>query len=209
MFYTYLWLREDGTPYYAGKGYGTRAFKLHWHNKMYPPASDRIIVQEWLSEEDAFEAEKFLITYYGRIDLGTGCLRNLTDGGEGTVGKSEEALQRISKALRGNTHTLGYKHSEKAKQKMSEAAKGNTKGNANRGRKRPDVAISGLARRMPEEERLRRRKDSKQKCADKPESKLRKKVYRDTKREENKLYMYQYYRDHKKKWATKAQAATA
>ena len=77
MFYTYLWLREDGSPYYVGKGTLERA-----HRKGAPP-EERIIVQEWLSEEQAFTAEIFLIAFYGRIDLGTGCLRNLTAGGEG------------------------------------------------------------------------------------------------------------------------------
>lgn len=84
VFYTYLWLREDGTPYYVGKGYLHRAFERHRIGKA--PTKERIILQQWLCEEDAFAAEKFLITYYGRKDNGTGILRNFTDGGEGTSG---------------------------------------------------------------------------------------------------------------------------
>lgn len=79
-YYTYLWLRDDGTPYYVGKGKGDRAFR-----KGSPPV-DRIILQEWPSEEDAFAAERFLIAFYGRKDNGTGILRNLSDGGEGPGG---------------------------------------------------------------------------------------------------------------------------
>ena len=80
QFYTYLWLREDGTPYYAGKGMGIRAYRSHRMGKA--PSRDRILVQDFASEQDALVAEMFLIAAYGREDQGTGCLLNLTDGGE-------------------------------------------------------------------------------------------------------------------------------
>lgn len=84
MFYTYMWLREDGTPYYVGKGTGNRAFIKHYgrssvHNS---PPRERVVVYPAESETDAFETEVALIWYYGRKDLGIGCLRNLMDGGE-------------------------------------------------------------------------------------------------------------------------------
>ena len=75
-FYTYMWLREDGTPYYVGKGTGQRAFRLGC------PPHERIILQDWPSEQDAFDGEKLLIAFYGRKDNGTEILRNLTDGGD-------------------------------------------------------------------------------------------------------------------------------
>jgi hypothetical protein len=86
MFYTYLWLRDDGTPYYAGKGSGKRGFILNNHKVACPKDLSRVILQGWDTEEDAFEAEVFLISYYGRKDLGTGILHNRTNGGEGTSG---------------------------------------------------------------------------------------------------------------------------
>jgi hypothetical protein len=84
-YYTYLWLREDGTPYYVGKGSGNRCVGPHKRIGV-APSEDRILTQEFPSESDAFEAEKFFISLYGRKDLGTGCLANLTDGGEGPSG---------------------------------------------------------------------------------------------------------------------------
>ena len=39
-----------------------------------------------MNEADAFQLEILLIYQYGRIDLGTGCLRNLTNGGDGVSG---------------------------------------------------------------------------------------------------------------------------
>lgn len=97
-YYTYLWLREDGTPYYVGKGTPKRAFR-----KGHPKG--RVILQEHPCEADAFAVEVFLIAYYGRKDLGTGILRNLTDGGEGTLGKNEDTKRRIGAARAGKPRT--------------------------------------------------------------------------------------------------------
>ena len=81
-YYTYLWLREDGTPYYVGKGKNNRAYSSHSHGVHCPPEKERIVIYPASSEADAFETETDLIWYYGRKDLGLGSLRNLTDGGE-------------------------------------------------------------------------------------------------------------------------------
>lgn len=81
-FYTYLWLREDGTPYYVGKGIRNRCFVNSSHGVHCPIDKHRILVQSHTSETEALEAEMFLIAYYGRLDTQTGCLRNLTEGGD-------------------------------------------------------------------------------------------------------------------------------
>ena len=135
-FYTYLWLREDGTPYYVGKGHDKRAFTGHSHTVKCPKDTSRILVQEFPSEETAFAAEKFLIDFYGRLDLGTGCLRNLTIGGEGVVGRphTEEEKRRVSISLTGKPKTpehnrkvaianTGKHPNEETRKKMSESAK--------------------------------------------------------------------------------------
>jgi len=101
-FYTYLWLREDGTPYYAGKGSTDRAFEEHRFCGP-PPPVERIIIQPHTSEDAAFAAEKFLIAYYGRKDIGTGILCNMTDGGEGFGGvrRSKESYAKAGAKMRG------------------------------------------------------------------------------------------------------------
>jgi hypothetical protein len=107
-FYTYLWLREydstfpAGTPYYVGKGRGRRAFRGGTQHRFRPPKNkEAIIIQEWPDENSAFEGEKFLIAMYGRIDNGTGCLRNLTDGGEGSSGHPTSKLQKLKASKQG------------------------------------------------------------------------------------------------------------
>ena len=111
-FYTYLWLRENGTPYYVGKGTGNRAYSKHNHFCS-PPARTRVYVQHWASDEEAFEMEKWYIRFYGRKDLGTGILYNLTDGGLGAA-PSEETCRKMSEANMGKVPWIkGRKHSQK------------------------------------------------------------------------------------------------
>jgi hypothetical protein len=80
-YYVYLYLREDMTPYYVGKGKDKRYCAKH--NVPVPPPERIIFYMTNLSDTDAKNIEKELIQQYGRKDLGTGILRNLTDGGEG------------------------------------------------------------------------------------------------------------------------------
>ena len=121
-YYTYAYLREDGTPYYIGKGIGNRAYKKG-RRTFYPPSKKRILIlKNNLTEEKAFKHEIYMIAVFGRKDLGTGILRNLTNGGEGSSGykHTPERLEKISNLNKGK------KVSQKTKIKMSQAQKGRT-----------------------------------------------------------------------------------
>jgi hypothetical protein len=83
-YYVYAYLREDGTPYYIGKGRNKRAW-TKGKGEVYPPVNKLLIkiIAHKLWENEAYNLEEKLILYYGRKDLETGILRNKSNGGEG------------------------------------------------------------------------------------------------------------------------------
>ena len=103
MFYVYVYRDprplKANQPVYVGKGTGDRDLS-HWsrgsHNKPFQDFISHLKqrglvatcqrVFETEDEAEAFAKEIELITLYGRRDLKTGTLFNLTDGGEGGSG---------------------------------------------------------------------------------------------------------------------------
>lgn len=118
MYYVYIY--KDPRPtknqqvVYVGKGTGDRAW-YHWKKRVrgnkgfgaflallrqekLEPIIE--IAREGLEEAEAFYEEMKLIEVYGRRDLGTGTLFNLTDGGEGLAGviRTDEWRKNISES---------------------------------------------------------------------------------------------------------------
>jgi hypothetical protein len=132
-YYTYAYLREDRTPYYIGKGKGNRAHRRSKRDIKPPKDKSRIIfLKQNLTEKEAFRHEVYMIAVLGRKDLGTGILRNKTNGGEGTLGivVTPEFRQKMSEL------TKGRKHTQEAKEKVSKANKG--KSPWNKGKSPPE-----------------------------------------------------------------------
>lgn len=97
-FYTYLYKDPiDNKPIYVGKGKGNRAYyhiyaKTQLGNTLRKRKTEGYVVEPVINyeadETTALEMEKFWINFYGRLDLGTGTLFNLTDGGEKAPGSN-------------------------------------------------------------------------------------------------------------------------
>lgn len=133
-YYVYTYYIND-VPEYVGKGckdrwmhHFVRPKRNHWTNHLLKSITlERPIRVELLvfsCERAAKDKEIEIIQTIGRRDLGTGTLYNQTDGGDGGTNLSEEARQKISKALRGRPRPqCSHKYSEKSRLQMSVAQK--------------------------------------------------------------------------------------
>ena len=129
-YYTYAYLREDKTPYYIGKGRGNRAYDKRRTIKPPKDKSLILLLKKGLTEAEAFKHEVYMIFVLGRKDLGTGILRNRTDGGEGPSGavRSAEAKKRYSESKTGEKNPqYGVPRTEESKKKQSVTNTGKTR----------------------------------------------------------------------------------
>ena len=127
-YYVYLHItKEDGLPFYVGKGTANRDTSLHGRNKWWKNIVNKydydiVFLEIGLTPEEASNKEMYWISRIGRRDLNKGPLVNLTDGGEGTTGKLVTIEMR--ERMIGNKNPFyNQKHTEETRNKIRESNK--------------------------------------------------------------------------------------
>ena len=121
---------DNYTVFYVGIGSPQRPYvknkrSVFWKNIVKKYGYTIEILAKNISIEDAKDLEKLLIQEYGRLDLETGTLCNLTDGGEGTCNVTPEVRKKMSERRKGVRNLpIGYKRSAEFCKKISDSRKG-------------------------------------------------------------------------------------
>lgn len=146
MAYVYRHIRLDNNePFYIGIGklpnykraYQTIKRNPFWHNIVAKTDYEIEIIFDEISWEEAEKKEIEFIALYGRKDLDTGTLVNLTNGGDGSLKRAhtEESKLKMSKSRKGVPKSeewkrkiaeahIGRKITEETRQKLIDSHKG-------------------------------------------------------------------------------------
>ncbi len=134
MAYLYRHIRLDkNEPFYVGIGSDTtyyRSKRETKRNKIWNDIRKKCeirseIVLDDLTWEEACIKEIEFVRLYGRIDRKTGCLANLTDGGDGYLNPSDEVRSKLVASKKGSNNPMfGKTFSEEHRKHHSQALKG-------------------------------------------------------------------------------------
>lgn len=114
MAYIYKHIRKDTNEvFYIGIGSDSsykRAHSKRGRNDHWKKLTNKVgyiveIIEDGIDWQTACMKEINLILQYGRTDLGTGCLVNKTDGGDGHMNPSLETRLKISNGNKGKVIT--------------------------------------------------------------------------------------------------------
>jgi len=127
--FVYCYLRADGRPYYVGiASTAVRPFERHGCGVPRKTPERVRLMRSELTWEEAGRWEQFYIARYGRKDVGTGILRNRTDGGDGILGyvHTEEAKRRIRQNNKKESypHLVGRPVSAETRKAIADAQRG-------------------------------------------------------------------------------------
>lgn len=149
MAYLYRHIRLDkNEPFYIGIGtskYYNRAYRNKNRSNLWKRIANKSeyeveILLDNLTWDEACKKEKEFIALYGRKDLKTGCLANMTDGGDGAINLivSKETREKVAEANRRRIFTeedrknmsiryTGRVKSEETRKKLSNSLKNSEK----------------------------------------------------------------------------------
>lgn len=108
--YVYIWKTPEGQPFYVGltktlhRANPRNAGGRNWlcRQKLAEIGAEHVVVEFHTvpSIIEGRDLERKLITQYGRIQLGTGPLTNLQEGGNGTHGMSDAGKEKLRQRLK-------------------------------------------------------------------------------------------------------------
>ena len=136
MPYLYRHIRLDkNEPFYIGIGSDNSYSRAHekgnrrnkiWNKIVNKTKYEIEILLDDITWDYACQKEIEFIKLYGRIDLKSGTLANLTDGGDGTLGVfySNERKKELSNRMKNNPKTWEHLLSPESKLKSTKSLKG-------------------------------------------------------------------------------------
>lgn len=145
--------RDDGRPFYVGKGSASRV-RLGRRNPKHRAIGKsvgwkRIVVSATIDEHEAFRLEQDLISLLlTRHEFGGA---NFTDGGEGAAGRRLSEEQRAAISRRNHGRNVGRRHSPEAIEKIRTANRGRPVSDS----QRQKIAKAHLGERFSDERRAK------------------------------------------------------